>query len=111
MSQLGKPVDPNWVRNEKGKFFRFINLNPQEQNLEGQTAVFIIWHGGVRPAWVYVGTSRNLARDLQECKENEDQGLDHGVWTPLCVRAGHAVYTRVHSSGGVGCSGVGVLME
>ena len=72
MSQLGKPVDPNWVRNDKGKFFRFINLQPQEQNLEGQSGVFIIWHGGVRPAWVFVGTSRNLARDLQWCKDNED---------------------------------------
>ena len=72
MSQLGKPVDPNWARNDKGKFFRFINLAPEDQGLEGQSGVYVIWHGGVRPAWVFVGTSRNLARDLQWCRENED---------------------------------------
>lgn len=72
MSQLGKPVDPNWVRSEKGKFYRFINLDFQEKGLEGQSGVYVIWHGGVRPGWVFVGTSRNLARDLQWCKENED---------------------------------------
>jgi len=72
MSQLGKPVDPNWARNDKGKFFRFINLAPENQGLEGQSGVYVIWHGGVRPAWVFVGTSRNLARDLQWCRENED---------------------------------------
>ena len=72
MSQLGKPVDPNWVRNDKGKFFRFVNLDPQQHNLEGQTGVFVIWHGGVRSSWVFVGTSRNLTRDLQWCRENED---------------------------------------
>ena len=72
MSQLAKPIDPNWARSEKGKFFRFINLRPQDLGLEGQTGVFILWHGGVRPTWVFVGTSRNLARDLQWCAENEE---------------------------------------
>jgi hypothetical protein len=33
--------------------------------------------------------AKRVAHLLREagllCEENEDQGLDHGVWTPLCV--------------------------
>ncbi len=72
MSQLGKPVDPNWMRNPQEKFFRFLNLDPTAQNLTGKTGVFVIWHGGVRPGWVYIGSSRNLAKDLEWCRDNED---------------------------------------
>ena len=72
LSTLGKPIDPSWQRNDQGKFFRFINLKPEERGLAGKTGVFIIWHGGVRPSWVFIGTSRDLARDLQWCADNKD---------------------------------------
>jgi hypothetical protein len=72
MSRLSKPVDPNWVRNDKGKFSRFAKMDIEERGLAGQTGVYAIWHGGVRPAWVFIGSSRDLAKDLQWCKENDD---------------------------------------
>ena len=72
MSKLGKPVDPNWERNDQGKFFRLLKLDPDSRGLQGKTGVYVIWHGGVRPGWVFIGTSRNLARDIQWCKDNDD---------------------------------------
>lgn len=72
MSQLGKPVDPNWARNQNGKFYRFTSFVPTQHELEGKSGVYIIWHGGVRPGWVFVGTSRNLVKDLQWCAESNE---------------------------------------
>ena len=72
LTNLGAPIDPNWARNENSKFFRFINLNPENHELAGKPGIFIIWHGGTKPTWVFVGTSRDLARDLDWCRDNED---------------------------------------
>lgn len=72
MTRMGKAVDPGWNRNENGKLFRFISLDPEEQGISGRTGIFAIWHGGVRPTWVFIGQSRDLARDLHWCGENEE---------------------------------------
>ncbi len=67
-----KPIDPDWRKTESGKFARFIRLDPMTMKLKGRTGVFILWNGGVRPTWVFVGSSRDLARDFQWCAENKD---------------------------------------
>ncbi|MEK9673373.1 MAG: hypothetical protein VW268_12880 [Rhodospirillaceae bacterium] len=72
MSKLGKPVDPKWERNDQGKFSQLMKHDPRARRFEGKIGVYVIWRSGVRPGWVWVATSRNLARDVQWCKENED---------------------------------------
>ena len=34
--------------------------------------IYIIWHAGVRPEWVYAAKSNDLAADLDSIQDNED---------------------------------------
>ena len=67
-------IDPKWVRNPKGKFHRLFDLDPDEAGLAGVGGVYVIWHGGVSPQWVYVGESNDLRRALTAAADNEDIG-------------------------------------
>lgn len=64
--------DPKWSRSESGHFRRFINLEPEEEGLSEKSGVFVIWHGGLRPRWVYVGASDDLAKDLDRMADDDD---------------------------------------
>ncbi len=77
-SLAGKPQDPNWARNPRGSFHRFVNLDPEEAGLSGVSGVYVIWHSGVRPGWVHVGDSDDLAKTFHRLGENEDI-LDYEV--------------------------------
>jgi len=68
----GPPLDPNWERNKRGKFHRLSLLDTSAEGLEGYGGVFVIWHSGVKPQWVYVGASDNLARAIDAAAEDED---------------------------------------
>ena len=68
----GPPQDPGWARTEKGGFHRLEDLDPEDLGLMGQGGVFIIWHGGVRPAFVYAGAATDLARALHDIAANPD---------------------------------------
>ncbi len=68
----GTPIDPNWARTPEGRFHRFLSFDPEEYNLSDVSAVYIIWHAGVRPEWVYVGNSHDLADDLNRLTENDE---------------------------------------
>ncbi|HEB79910.1 MAG TPA: hypothetical protein ENI79_05500 [Rhodospirillales bacterium] len=75
MSLLGESnasLDPNWIRGKHGRFHFFYDLDPEEESLEGVSGVFVIWHGGVRPEWVYIGKSKNLAATFHKLGENEE---------------------------------------
>lgn len=39
-----------------------MNLDPEEEGLERASGVYVIWHAGSRPEWLYVGSSNDLAR-------------------------------------------------
>ena len=65
-SDLPPPIDPRWARSAKGRFYRLVVLDPDREGLADKSAVFVIWHGGVKPGWVYVGRTDNLAHELKE---------------------------------------------
>ena len=67
----GPPQDPGWARTEKGGFHRLEDLDPEDLGLMGQGGVFIIWHGGVRPAFVYAGAATDLARALHRVGDDD----------------------------------------
>lgn len=69
---ITKPIDPKWVRSPRGGFYKLALLDTEEANLAGVGGVYIVWHGGVKPAWVYAGESPNLARALDEIIDNDD---------------------------------------
>jgi hypothetical protein len=64
--------DPHWARSPGGRFFRLNYLDPEAEQLSGASGVFVIWHGGVRPSWVYVDGGDDLATSLHAIVGNED---------------------------------------
>jgi len=68
----GPPQDVAWVRSAKGKYFKFLNLEPDEMGLENISAVYVLWHQGVRPQWVYIGHTDDLGRTLQELRRDDE---------------------------------------
>jgi hypothetical protein len=69
---VGPPVDPHWVKSPVGKFYKFNSLDPEDLGLEGQSAVFVVWHAGVRPGWVYVAQTGDLAKALHAIAKEDD---------------------------------------
>jgi hypothetical protein len=66
------PQDPKWARTPKGRFYNLITFDPAAAGLEGTSGVFVVWHGGVKPHWVYVGCSENLASAIDAVLDDED---------------------------------------
>ena len=64
--------DPKWARSPAGKYHRFVLLDPTQAGLKGVSAVFVMWHSGVRPRWVYVGRTTDLAASLEIIPDNDD---------------------------------------
>ena len=60
----GDPVDIKWVRNRKGRFHNMIRLDVLVEGLRDQGGVYVIWHGGIKPDWLYVGFSGDLGRQI-----------------------------------------------
>ena len=67
-----EPQDPKWARSPAGKFHRLAHIDPARAGLNGVPAVFVIWHSGVRPRWVYVGRTADLAATLEIIPDNDD---------------------------------------
>jgi hypothetical protein len=53
--------DPGWVKSPEGRFHRFIVLDAEKAGLTGIGSIYAIWHGGLRPEWVSIGKSEDLA--------------------------------------------------
>lgn len=69
---ITEPVDPGWARTARGNFVNLLSLDPEEAGLGGKGGVYLIWHGGIRPEWVYVGYSDDLAKALHEAGNNRE---------------------------------------
>ncbi|MEE9544829.1 MAG: hypothetical protein V3V55_04430 [Rhodospirillales bacterium] len=80
----GPPRDANWVKSPGGGFYRLLNLDPEEAGLSGVSAVYIIWHAGMRPKWVYVGRAKDLAKALHDLAGN-DEIMDREIHGGLFV--------------------------
>lgn len=65
-------MDVNWSRNEKGKFRRLAMMEVSKENLHGTKAIYVLWHGGMKPGWVYVGMADDLAMDLTDARQNRE---------------------------------------
>ncbi|MBF0247391.1 MAG: hypothetical protein HQL36_04890 [Alphaproteobacteria bacterium] len=83
------PVDPGWVHGPDKGFFRLLTMDPEELGLDRQGGVYLIWHGGVRPEWVYAGHSKNLAQALHNAGNNkeiaayDENGRLWVAWAPV----------------------------
>lgn len=83
------PVDPGWVYAPGGGFFSFLEMDPEELGLSGQGGVYLIWHAGVKPEWVFAGHTNDLAAALHADGNNKDitNYEKHGglfvAWAPV----------------------------
>lgn len=84
-----RPVPVEWVRNPRGQFYKFITFEPDQAGLKGVGGVYVLWHSGVRPHWVYVGESTDIATDLDALGNNEEvmefdgRGGLYVTWAPI----------------------------
>ena len=69
---LAEPMDPKWKHGEGGRFPKFLDLDPEAAGLSKKTGVFAIWHTGIKPEWVYVGASTDLAARFFELGDDKD---------------------------------------
>ena len=74
------PIDPKWVRSPSGAFYQLLDVDPDELGIRSAGGVFVIWHGGIRPEWVYAGESPSLGRAIDALVDNADitQYKTHG---------------------------------
>ena len=68
----GPPQDVAWVKSAKKRFYKFLNLEPEAMGIADMSAVYVLWHQGVRPQWVYVGQTDDLGRTLQELRRDDE---------------------------------------
>lgn len=101
---ITEPVDPGWVKERTGGFYSFLDLDPEELGLEKVGGVFVIWHAGVKPEWVYAGHGKNLASELHAAGNNNDitvyekNGGLFVAWAPVkdIYRPGVVKYIEVN---------------
>ncbi len=69
---LGPPADPKWVHFEGGRFPKFLVIDIESAGLRGRSVVFVIWHTGQKPGWVYVGKSADLGATFDDLVKDRD---------------------------------------
>lgn len=68
---LPPPAPIAWVRNRNGNFSKLVTLNVAKAGVAGG-GVFVIWHSGVKPQWVMVGASDNLAQTIDALRDDPE---------------------------------------
>ena len=68
----GPPRDIGWVRSPKNQFYNFLNLDPDEIGLKGVSGVYVVWQGGIRPEWVYIGHTPDLGGAFDTIYDNPE---------------------------------------
>lgn len=100
----GPALDPEWARNKRGKFHRLNLIEGIAEGLGGFSAVYVIWHSGVKPGWVYVGRTNDLATALDEAADNEDiqeyerNGGLFVSWSPIVANRQNGVLRYLHDA-------------
>lgn len=67
-----EPLDPQWARSPKGGSFRLLTVEPDDYDLSRASGVYVVWHGGVRPRWVFVGRTDDLASAINDAANNDE---------------------------------------
>ncbi len=82
------PMDPNWATSASGRFHRLVRLDPEAEGLSRVGGVYVVWHSGVRPAWVFVGHTEDLADSFHHVAGNDDimgYEINGGLYVSWCL--------------------------
>ena len=92
-----------WSKNNAGKFRRLPFLDVKQENLAGIDGVYIVWHGGTKPGWVYVGMTDDLETDLRDIKQNKNimafdaRGGLFVTWQTFAPQQMNGIFAFLHS--------------
>lgn len=76
---LPKPSDPKWHKRQK-----LMDIDPEELGLGKVPGILAIWHTGVKPGWIYIGHTNDLAGEIHK-RGNDPEVLEHdGRGTMFC---------------------------
>lgn len=97
-----KALDPEWRKGPRGGFNRLFDVDLDYFALEGKGGVYVLWHKGVQPAWVYIGFTDSLIAALDTAKDNPEfrqydvNGGLYYSWSPILpeMRYGVVAYLR-----------------
>jgi hypothetical protein len=93
--------DPHWVRGPSGGFQRLSVLAGGDEAL-GKGGVYVVWHAGVKPEWVWVGESDDVGDALDALYENPDvmayevHGGLLATWSPVAEEFRRGVVLYLH---------------
>jgi len=77
-----------WARSPKGGFQKLAFVDPEDEKLQ-DGGIVIIWHGGIKPAWVYVADAVSIGGEIRDALENkevmsyESRGGLYVTWTRI----------------------------
>ena len=63
--------DPYWARTKTGYYHRLLNLDPEASGLSRTSGVYVVWHTGVKPGWVFAGRSDDLASTFHRLADDD----------------------------------------
>jgi hypothetical protein len=64
--------DPRWARTQKGNYHRLLHLDPEANGLTKANGVYVVWHGGINPGWIFIGRSADLAQTFHQTADDEE---------------------------------------
>ncbi len=65
------PATIPWERDEYGHYYRLLPLHADQLGLEGEGGVYLLWHWGQSPEWIYVGGTDDLAASLDYARNTD----------------------------------------
>ncbi len=65
-------TNPHWAKTPAGKFHRLLFTDPQKLGLSAQSGIIVLWHGGLRPRWIFVDKSKDIASDLDRYLDDDE---------------------------------------
>jgi len=60
-----------WARSVKGGFQKLLFIDPDDEKIQGG-GIVVVWHGGIRPAWVYVADVTNVGQEIGDILNNKE---------------------------------------
>ena len=83
------PADVQWHHDVRGYYPRLLRIRPNHDGLDGTGGVYVLWHRGATPHWLYVGATDDLAQAIERARDNDDvlKWEPHGgvylTWAPI----------------------------
>ncbi len=70
--QKDEKTNPHWAKTRGGSFHRLLFTDVEKLGLSGQSGIIVLWHGGLKPKWIYIDKSKNIAQDLDSYLDDDN---------------------------------------